>query len=156
FLMPGTGWVNALYNYNPVGNFYELVYALHEYTGSFRFRITNSCGTAYSDPVHVQVGVSINQQPQPQTVSGCATVQFSIVAAGVGPLLYQWRKGGVPLIDDGRITGATTATLTINGKRYSDEGSYDCIVTDSCESRTSNAAQLASPIPTWVHRTSSG
>ncbi|HEY1250582.1 MAG TPA: FG-GAP-like repeat-containing protein [Thermoanaerobaculia bacterium] len=62
---------------------------------------------------------------------------------GSGPLSYQWRKDGVPLADGGSISGSQTATLTIDPVSFTDAGSYDVVVTDSCDSLTSNAAILS-------------
>jgi hypothetical protein len=64
-------------------------------------------------------------------------------ASGFGPLTYQWRKDGVPLFDGGPISGSQTATLTIDPVAFSDAGSYDVVVTDSCGSVTSNTATLS-------------
>ncbi len=68
---------------------------------------------------------------------------LSASANGSGTLTYQWRKGGVPLSDGGSISGATTATLTIDPVAFTDAGSYDVLVTDSCGSVASNAATLS-------------
>jgi hypothetical protein len=64
-------------------------------------------------------------------------------ASGYGPVTYQWRKGGVPLSDGGTISGVHTATLTIDPVSFSDAGSYDVLVTDSCASTSSNSAALS-------------
>ena len=69
-------------------------------------------------------------------------VSFSVTATGTAPLSYQWQKDGVNLTDGGRITGATTATLTITGIMESDEGGYRCVVTNIAGMDTSNAAML--------------
>ena len=70
-------------------------------------------------------------------------VQFSITATGAMPLTYAWRVGIMPLVDGGRISGATTPTLTIAGPLdLSDAGSYDCVVTNTIGNATSNAATL--------------
>ncbi len=153
----GGFWQNVPYQYNPVGNFYILPYAQHAHTGWYRFEAGNSCGTVYSNQFHVQVGVSFTQQPVSAAYQPCETVVFTVGAQGVGGLSYVWRRDGVPLIDDGRITGVATANLTINGMRYEDEGTYDCLVTDSCETRGTGGADLdmESP-PQWVHRTTLG
>ncbi|MEX0878245.1 MAG: FG-GAP-like repeat-containing protein [Thermoanaerobaculia bacterium] len=63
-------------------------------------------------------------------------------ASGFGPLSFQWRKDGVDLADGGNISGATTATLTIDPATAADEGSYDVVVTDSCTTVTSNAVSF--------------
>jgi len=64
------------------------------------------------------------------------------LAGGHDPLTFQWRKGGVPLTDGGPISGATTATLTVDPVSFDDAGSYDVVVTDACGEVTSNAAAL--------------
>jgi hypothetical protein len=151
-------WMNVPFQYNPVGNFYILPNAQNNQTGRYRFEVSNSCGTVYSEPFHIQVGVTFTQQTQSVECQPCQAQQFSVTAQGVGPTLsYAWQRDGVPLIDDGRIIGAATASLTINGVRYEDEGQYQCVVTDACESRATGGAYLVIPAPPpWVQRASSG
>ena len=69
-------------------------------------------------------------------------VSFGVTATGTAPLTYQWQKDGVDLTDGGRITGATTATLTITGVMESDEDGYRCVVTNIAGIVTSNTATL--------------
>jgi hypothetical protein len=57
--------------------------------------------------------IAITTQPVKQTLVAGGSASFSIVATGTG-LTYQWRKGIVNLTNTGNISGATTATLTIN------------------------------------------
>ena len=51
---------------------------------------------------------------------------LSAVAAGPGPLTYQWRKNQI------FITGATNATLAFASVTRADGGSYDLIVGNAC------------------------
>jgi uncharacterized repeat protein (TIGR01451 family)/gliding motility-associated-like protein len=54
---------------------------------------------------------------------------FTVYAEGIG-LTYQWRKGNVNLIDGGNISGAATATLTINPATILDAANdYNVIIT---------------------------
>lgn len=53
-------------------------------------------------------------------------------AIGDGPLSYQWRKDGVDLTDDGRITGSNDAVLQISTVEFGDAGVYDVVVGDAC------------------------
>lgn len=51
-------------------------------------------------------------------------IEVTATVSGVPPLVYRWKKGGVPLADDARISGAGSSRLTISGARLSDTGSY--------------------------------
>jgi hypothetical protein len=88
------------------------------------------------------VGPTITQHPHPQSTQVGQPVTFRVAAAGTGVIAYQWRRDGIDLIDNGRVSGATTDTLTIDPVLVSDAGRYDCIVTDECASEFSNAAAL--------------
>lgn len=74
--------------------------------------------------------------PAPQTVCAGASVTISVVATGVFPLSYQWRKDGVD------IFGATSDSISFNPVTVADAGSYDVVVTDSCPSMSTSAAAL--------------
>ena len=94
---------------------------------------------------------TITQQPIAQAVLSGSMVMFTAAAsspAGAGPLSYQWRRNGVNLSDGGSISGATSATLTINPAALSDNGSaFDCVVSNTCGSVRSNPAGLAATLP---------
>ena len=93
------------------------------------------CVTA--DPPEVTV------HPVDQTdIAPGSEVSFSVTATGTASLIYQWQKDGVDLTDGGRITGATTATLTITGVMESDEGVYRSVVTNSLGMDASDTATL--------------
>lgn len=93
---------------------------------------------------------AITANPVDQSVAPGDLVQFRVAASGAGPFTYQWRRDGVDLTDDGRVTGAGTDTLSIDPVVESDAGVYDAIVTNDCGSLPSAAAQLlilARPCP---------
>jgi|GEM_PF-3302786 len=69
-------------------------------------------------------------------------VIFSVRVAGTRPLTYQWRKDGVAISDDGRITGTNTDLLYIDPWIESDSGAYDVVATNPLGSATSNPAGL--------------
>jgi subtilase family serine protease len=76
-----------------------------------------------------QVAPSITTPPANRVVGVGAGTTFSVVAAGTGPLTYQWRKdGGAVLANGGRISGATTATLSISDVQLADSGHYTVTV----------------------------
>jgi predicted outer membrane repeat protein len=56
---------------------------------------------------------TISAQPAAATVSDGAIAQFTITATGDAPLVYQWRRNGVDLVDGATVTGTTTATLNL-------------------------------------------
>lgn len=81
-------------------------------------------------------------QPGNRTTCAGANATFSVVALGATG--YQWRIGNTNLVDDGRINGATTPTLTINNLTQSDAGSdYNCLLTNACESAPSDFVKIA-------------
>ncbi|NLE61950.1 MAG: VWA domain-containing protein [Planctomycetes bacterium] len=82
--------------------------------------------------------------PSEQSTCVCAgSVQFSVAASGGTGLSYQWRRGGVDLIDGLNYSGANTSTLTILNITTTDAGTnYRCVVTDSGGSTISEAATL--------------
>ncbi len=92
-------------------------------------------------------GPTITQQPQPQDRCPGDTVVFSVAASGSGTLSYQWQKDQVDqervsLVDGGRISGATSPTLTISNVEGSDVARYRCVVTDDDCSRASDDPTL--------------
>jgi len=89
----------------------------------------------------------VTQQPMPQAVSIGQTAQFSVAAWGTAPLSYQWRRDGVALADDGNISGATAAMLTVNPSTATDRGDYDVVITNDCGSTSSSSATLAVTAP---------
>ncbi len=107
----------------------------------FRCVVTNSAGTAISDPavlsyVSSSTSPRITAQPQGRIVNPGDSVTFTVSAASVTSLSYQWRKGGAA------IPGATASSYTIGSVLGDDAGSYDVVVTNGAGSVTSAAAVL--------------
>jgi len=84
----------------------------------------------------------ITQHPADLTLDVGQPAVFTVAADSAWPLTYQWRKDAVPLIDDERISGATTPTLTIDPVEAGDAGDYDAVVSLSCGGVTSDVATL--------------
>jgi len=84
---------------------------------------------------------SVSSQPSNQTVCAGVSANFSVTANGTSPS-YQWRRNTINLSNGGNISGATSATLTINPAGSSDAGSYDVVITAACGIATSDAATL--------------
>ncbi len=87
----------------------------------------------------------LTQHPTNQnSCAGPGSVSFVVSATGTPLLSYQWRK------NQHDIQGATGVSLAISPVTPADAGVYDCRVTNSCGSTTSNSATLTvSPPPTF-------
>ncbi len=91
--------------------------------------------------------ISIIRQPLSRTNAVGTTASFSVEAMGSPPLSYLWRKEGVNLADDGRLSGVTTAYLAIADVQPSDEGDYTVVVANEHGSATSTVAHLTVVVP---------
>ncbi len=121
--------------------------------GSYRCVVTGTCGVVTSNEATLTVkpATIIVSQPNDRVVvidgELPVTVTFSVTASGSGTLTYQWRRGGVNIVNGGGYSGATTRTLTITDVSANHEGSYRCVVTGECGSVTSAAATLTVDVP---------
>jgi len=79
--------------------------------------------------------VTIISQPTDQTADAGDEVSFMITATGDN-LSYQWQKDGV------NMPGETSASLVIVSATLSDQGSYTCTVSNSCNTEVSEPATL--------------
>ncbi|MHB8736286.1 MAG: immunoglobulin domain-containing protein, partial [Terriglobales bacterium] len=80
--------------------------------------------------------VVITVQPQSQTVNLGTSVTFTVVPSGSGPLSYQWSKNG------NAISGATSASLTLNSVSSADGATYTVDVSNAAGTVTSSTATL--------------
>ena len=99
------------------------------------FKFHSSFGDNCSlDAVKIQTPCPVTlSQPGPASQNVCtgSTATFTLSATGDG-ITYQWRKGGVNLINGGDIAGATSSTLTITNVDNTDAGNYDVVITSVC------------------------
>jgi len=100
-------------------------------------------GSGFPPPV-------ITQQPAGLVVPAGQNAALTVAANDFSnTLTYQWRKNGVPMVNDGTISGVTTPTLTFTPALVSDIASYDVLVTGAAacnagaQVTTSAAAVLA-------------
>ena len=84
----------------------------------------------------------ITTQPASRTNNFDTTATFNVIAGGTPPLSYQWRKNDVNLGDGSNVSGATTATLTLDGLLQSDAGNYSVVISSAEGSVTSEVATL--------------
>jgi len=78
-----------------------------------------------------QTTTNIVTQPANQTVAAGGTAAMTVVARGQAPVTYQWKKNGVNLANDSRISGATTDTLVIINVSAADADTYTVDVSGS-------------------------
>ena len=111
--------------------------------GTYDVVVSGTCVPATSNGAVLAVDDKPVITLQPVSVVQCEGTMaiYSVTATGTG-LGYQWRKGGVALVNGGDISGATTATLNIANIETLDEGSYDVIITGTCGTVTSSVVQL--------------
>ncbi|MBL7936149.1 MAG: DUF3494 domain-containing protein, partial [Bacteroidia bacterium] len=101
-----------------------------------------SCGASVSP--------TITAQPSNQIVCRGSSAVFSVEVTGTG-LTYQWRKGLVNLIDGGNISGATTATLTINPANVANAGvNYNVVISSASSTITSVNVSLTINTPPLI------
>jgi hypothetical protein len=89
----------------------------------------------------------INQPPAALIRKAGQTAVFTVAAAGTGTLSYQWQRNGGNLTNGGRITGATSATLTIAGLTAGDKGTYSVIIINDHGQIVSDGVILTIQLP---------
>ncbi len=107
--------------------------------------LTDTCGNVTSNPALLTIIDAASFTLQPSAISACpgTSATFTVAASGNAPA-FQWRKNG------SNIGGATSNSYTIASVVVGDAGSYDCVVTDTCNTITSNAATLSVSTPVSV------
>ena len=113
---------------------------------SWGLNITTSPGTNLThNPV-------IASSPTNLTVTLGDPASLAVVANGLEPLGYRWRKGEVELADGAGIGGTSTSLLSITHAQVQDEGFYSVVVSNSFGSATSEVARLTVLLPPEILR----
>jgi sugar lactone lactonase YvrE len=117
--------------------------------GSYQVVVSNSYGSATSliGTLQLQAPPQVLMPPASQISFPGSSVQFSVEAGGMTPLLFQWLKNGTNLIDGGHMAGSTTPTLGIDPFSAVDAGQYSVVVSNALGAVTSSAAMLAIGAP---------
>jgi hypothetical protein len=113
--------------------------------GTYTVRVNNAQGQTTSSgiPVVVQGTPQITAQPANRTAAIGKTVRLTVsVTSSLQPVTYAWRRGGVPLVSGGRLSGTSSGELTILDVQPADAGSYTVEVSNAAGSVTSTAATL--------------
>jgi hypothetical protein len=88
------------------------------------------------------VAPSIGTQPAPATVADNSVANFSVGATGDAPLAYQWRRGGVDLIDGAGVSGATAAALALTAPYAFNASQISVVVSNAAGNAVSANALL--------------
>ena len=110
--------------------------------GPYNVIVSNMLGTVISSNAILTVNILSVTQPQDQSVFAGDTASFGVTVDGVAPLGYQWYFNGVPLSDDGRVSGSTKTNLLISNVQPNDSGLYQMVVTNNYGVITSGVARL--------------
>ncbi|MCP5560349.1 MAG: immunoglobulin domain-containing protein [Verrucomicrobiaceae bacterium] len=111
--------------------------------GIYRCKLTNGAGDPLVDFVYsADAALDVRQKPrvttQPLAVAANQgdNVNFSVVATGYAPLLYQWQKNNVDLV------GETSDTLSLSNVQIPDIANYRVRISNAAGFVYSNAAKL--------------
>jgi hypothetical protein len=130
-----SGATSATLTINPV--------SISDASSDYNVVITGSCSpnsTTQSISLVVNSASNIVADPTDQTSCTGSSASFSVASTGTG-LSYQWRRGNINLTNGENISGATSATLTINPVNISDTASnYNVVVNGACSSTTTSKA----------------
>mgnify|MGYP003871686823 CR=1 FL=1 len=102
--------------------------------------MADSGDSPFEDWGNVNATITVEGPPtilvQPGATAACVRGGVTLQVAAAGAQEYQWRKNGTP------IPGETSATLAFASLAGSSAGTYDCVVTNSCGSVTSDDATV--------------
>ena len=80
---------------------------------------------------------------QPVSLDACegAVASLSLLASSQSAVTYQWRRDGVP-IDVALNPSAATPSFTLDAVTVDDQATYDCVVTNACNTATTQSVVL--------------
>ena len=119
-------------------------------SGAYSVVVTNAAGSVTSVVAHLTVIAApvITNPPASQSVAAGATVVFNVGAIGQAPLSYQWFFNGTNLVNGAKVSGATTAALTLTSVAAAQEGIYSVMVSNAAGVAISS--QSGGSLSTWI------
>ncbi|WP_317898072.1 ice-binding family protein [Aurantibacillus circumpalustris] len=114
-----------------------------------RILTTTGALSTFASTVNIPPSVGISGASTDQTVCAGSSVVFSV--SSTGGTSYQWRKGTTNLLNGGNISGATSATLTLNPVNVLDAASdYNLVIGGGCagDYTTTNISLVVNPSAT--------
>lgn len=120
--------------------------------GLYQVVVTNNYGMVTSSAVvlNVRLPPTMGVQPYDQYRLLGDSVTFYADGNGSPTIVYQWQKDGTNLVDNARVSGSTSTTLTITNLQMGDIGAYQLILTNPYGTTASMMANLSVvPIAAW-------
>lgn len=96
-------------------------------SGRYEVVAIDLSGREWRESFEVVVGPGIpfvNTEPEDRVGLFGSKLEIPVEVGGAEPLSFQWSMNGAPLADGPRLSGSTTAMLTIQPLRYEDVGTY--------------------------------
>ncbi len=124
-----------------------------DYGTDYKVTLYGHCGTVTSEEFGIisKPSITVTEHPQPANVCKGEDVAFTSDAQTNGTdLTFHWYKDGNGLMNDARISGVNSRTLTITDVEMADAGGYSCQFTAQPGDVTemSNSATFAvDPMP---------
>jgi len=112
--------------------------------GTYSVVVSNLAGSVLSSNAVLVVNAPpvITQQPVSVTTNKGGSATFNVVATGTSPFGYQWKKNGSNLTNGGKVSGASTSTLTLTNLNPVDAGVYTVVVSNAVGTASSIYAVL--------------
>ena len=117
-------------------SWFDIVDITADKAGNYWIVATNPFASTTSAVAILTVSTVITSQPQSLTVKVGQPATFSVTAAGMAPLTYQWQFGSA------NIAGATNASYTITSCTKANAGGYKVVVSSPGGKVTSTTAKL--------------
>ncbi len=111
--------------------------------GSYAAYVVSGCGVVRSADATLEVLPPPVIVAAPEFAYTCVggSATFSVGAAGVAPLGYQWQLNGL------NIAGANESTIVIAPVNAQDAGAYRCVVTGGCGQSVASPSELLIVVP---------
>ncbi|MGH7978558.1 MAG: immunoglobulin domain-containing protein, partial [Limisphaerales bacterium] len=122
---------------------YSLAAADSANVGMYSVLVSSGLGNTSSSNALLTIYAlpSISNQPLSQTCLQGSTVTFT-VTAGPAPVTYQWEENGHPLSNSANVSGANSASLTLNDVTTASSANYSVVVSGTYGSVSSSPATL--------------
>lgn len=127
--------------------------SMDDVASNYNVVVSGACAPAVTSSnayLVVNAAPEITEQPANQIENEGEIASFTVVATGTD-LTYQWRKGTEELADGGNVSGATSATLTLNPVALTDAAlNYNVVITGICNPIVTSVDVSLSVIPTSI------